>query len=187
MFPEVHVWTNLNKWLFVIVEASRSTCLHHSQQNSWRSNSFWQKESPVPYESIASLRRSCFHLLFSYSSSCFLWTPLHRASDVLSDMLTMHKQADKDLTKDSWSFNCSDGQTVPISSSDVVVILVNQVVLRTLITAVFTQLALRQCIFGRFWSLPHCTGDLHGEICSGHRRTSSPRPLVTYWTTTKLD
>ena len=53
-FYEVLVWTRSNKLLFVIVDASRSTWLHHSQQNSWRSNSFLQKEWSVPYESIVS-------------------------------------------------------------------------------------------------------------------------------------
>ena len=53
-FYEVHVWTRSNKLLFVIVDVSRSTWLHHSQQNSWRSNSFLQKEWSVPYESIVS-------------------------------------------------------------------------------------------------------------------------------------
>ena len=53
-FYEVHVWTRSNKLLFVIVDASRSTWLHHLQQSSWRSNSFLQKEWSVPYESIVS-------------------------------------------------------------------------------------------------------------------------------------
>ncbi len=35
-FYEVHVWTRSNKLLFVIVDVSRSTWLHHLQQNSWR-------------------------------------------------------------------------------------------------------------------------------------------------------
>ena len=51
---EVHVWMNSNKLWFVIVEASHYTCVHHSRQNSLSSNSFWQKESSVPYESIAA-------------------------------------------------------------------------------------------------------------------------------------
>ena len=53
-YDEVLVWTRSNKLLFVIVEASRSTWLHHLQQNSWRSNSVLQKEWSVPYESIVS-------------------------------------------------------------------------------------------------------------------------------------
>ena len=161
------------------MEASRSTCLHHSQQNSWRSNSFWQKESPVPYESIASLRRSCFHLLFSYSSSCFLWISLHRASDVLSDMFTMHKQADKDFTKTR-------------GLSTVLTVKLSQFQARTCASHIdhrcFTQLALRQHIFGRF-----CHYRTAQETCAvkfavftdAHLHTC--RPLVTYWTTTKLD